>query len=123
MAQHNEFGQISEDRAAAYLMARGYTIRERNWRFQRKEVERKIFLIREIFLNSDLVDRELLRLKYFTDIPHEKLLLLASGELLVLHDVDISLEVRDEWGLVRHRVTTHRPHRPEAAALPTSRGS
>jgi putative endonuclease len=39
MAQHNEFGQISEDRAAAYLMARGYTIRERNWRFQRKEVD------------------------------------------------------------------------------------
>lgn len=39
MAQHNEFGQISEDRAAAYLMARGYTIRERNWRFDRKEVD------------------------------------------------------------------------------------
>ena len=39
MAQHNEFGRISEDRAAAYLMARGYTIRERNWRFDRKEVD------------------------------------------------------------------------------------
>lgn len=39
MAQHNEFGQISEDRAAAYLMARGYTIRERNWRLGHKEVD------------------------------------------------------------------------------------
>lgn len=39
MAQHNEFGQISEDRAAAYLMARGYTIRERNWRFGHKEID------------------------------------------------------------------------------------
>ena len=39
MAQHNEFGQISEDRAAAYLMARGYTIRDRNWRVGHKEID------------------------------------------------------------------------------------
>lgn len=39
MAQHNEFGKISEDRAAAYLMARGYTIRDRNWRFGHKELD------------------------------------------------------------------------------------
>ena len=39
MAQHNDFGQISEDRAAAYLMARGYTIRDRNWRSGHKEID------------------------------------------------------------------------------------
>lgn len=39
MAQHNEFGQISEDRAVAYLMARGYTIRDRNWRIGHKEID------------------------------------------------------------------------------------
>ena len=39
MAQHNEFGRISEDRAAAYLMARGYTIRDRNWRIGHKELD------------------------------------------------------------------------------------
>lgn len=39
MAQHNEFGQVSEDRAAAYLMARGYTIRDRNWRLGHKEID------------------------------------------------------------------------------------
>ena len=39
MAQHNEFGQISEDRAAAYLMAHGYTIRNRNWRIGHKEID------------------------------------------------------------------------------------
>ena len=39
MAQHNDFGQISEDRAAAYLMARGYTIRDRNWRLGHKELD------------------------------------------------------------------------------------
>lgn len=39
MAQHNEFGRISEDRAAAYLMANGYTIRDRNWRIGHKELD------------------------------------------------------------------------------------
>lgn len=39
MAQHNEFGQISEDRAVAYLMSRGYTIRDRNWRIGHKEID------------------------------------------------------------------------------------
>ena len=39
MAQHNEFGIISEDRAVAYLMARGYTIRDRNWRIGHKELD------------------------------------------------------------------------------------
>lgn len=39
MSQHNEFGQISEDHAAAYLMARGYTIRDRNWRLGHKEID------------------------------------------------------------------------------------
>lgn len=39
MAQHNEFGQISEDRAVAYLMAHGYIIRDRNWRVGHKEID------------------------------------------------------------------------------------
>ena len=39
MAQHNDYGQICEDRAAAYLMARGYVIRDRNWRLGHKEVD------------------------------------------------------------------------------------
>lgn len=39
MAQHNEFGQICEDRAAAHLMARGYIIRDRNWRVGHKEID------------------------------------------------------------------------------------
>jgi putative endonuclease len=39
MAQHNDFGRISEDRAVAYLMARGYTIRDRNWRLGHKELD------------------------------------------------------------------------------------
>lgn len=39
MAQHNDFGKISEDKAVAYLMAHGYTIRDRNWRIGHKEID------------------------------------------------------------------------------------
>ena len=39
MAGHNDYGRICEDRAVAYLMARGYTIRDRNWRFGHKELD------------------------------------------------------------------------------------
>ena len=39
MAKHNELGRQGEDMAVRYLMERGYTILERNWRFKHLEVD------------------------------------------------------------------------------------
>ena len=39
MAQHNELGEIGEQRAIDYLIRQGYTILERNWRFQKAEID------------------------------------------------------------------------------------
>lgn len=39
MAIHNELGMEGEDRAAAHLLAEGYAIRHRNWRFGHKELD------------------------------------------------------------------------------------
>lgn len=39
MAQHNEFGKIAEDLAVAYLKNNQYQILERNFRFQKAEVD------------------------------------------------------------------------------------
>ncbi|MDX1272180.1 YraN family protein [Bizionia paragorgiae] len=39
MAQHNELGRIGEDMAVDYLQNKGYTILERNYRFQKAEVD------------------------------------------------------------------------------------
>jgi len=39
MAQHNELGKEGEEMAVNYLQKNGYTILERNYRFQKAEVD------------------------------------------------------------------------------------
>jgi putative endonuclease len=39
MAQHNELGKKGEDKAASYLLEQGYRIVQRNYRFDRKEID------------------------------------------------------------------------------------
>ncbi len=39
MANHLKDGQTGEERAAAYLREKGYTILERNWRLSHREVD------------------------------------------------------------------------------------
>ncbi len=39
MATHNTYGKNGEDIAVAYLEKNGYTIRNRNWRWNREEID------------------------------------------------------------------------------------
>lgn len=39
MAEHNELGKEGEEVAANYLLAKGYTLRHRNWRSGKKELD------------------------------------------------------------------------------------
>ena len=39
MAQHNELGQEGEQLAVDFLLKKGYTIRDTNWRYQKAEVD------------------------------------------------------------------------------------
>ncbi len=39
MAKHNDLGKLGEDLAAKFLLEKGYHIIERNWRFQKKELD------------------------------------------------------------------------------------
>lgn len=39
MARHNELGKAGEDKAAAYLLQKGYVIRERNWHLKHRELD------------------------------------------------------------------------------------
>ena len=39
MAEHNDYGDWAEERASSYLIRKGYAILDRNWRFDRAEVD------------------------------------------------------------------------------------
>jgi putative endonuclease len=39
MAEHNDYGDWAEERASSYLVRKGYAVLERNWRFDRAEVD------------------------------------------------------------------------------------
>lgn len=39
MAEHNDLGKLGEDFAAKYLLANGYKILDRNWIYQKKELD------------------------------------------------------------------------------------
>lgn len=39
MARHNDFGRWGEQKAADYLVGKGYRILERNWRIDRSELD------------------------------------------------------------------------------------
>lgn len=39
MAEHNDLGKLGEEMAIAYLIKKGYKIMEKNWRFQKAEVD------------------------------------------------------------------------------------
>jgi len=39
MAEHNELGKKGEDLAVEHLLKNGYAIVERNWRFQKAEID------------------------------------------------------------------------------------
>jgi len=39
MADHNDLGRLGEDLAAKYLLKKGYQILDRNWIFQKKELD------------------------------------------------------------------------------------
>ncbi|MBK0369395.1 YraN family protein [Flavobacterium agrisoli] len=39
MAEHNELGKLGEELAVDFLVQNGYQILERNWRFQKAEID------------------------------------------------------------------------------------
>ncbi|WP_373518444.1 YraN family protein [Pricia sp.] len=39
MGKHNEFGKEGEKIAAAYLIEKGYTIQQKNYRYQKSEID------------------------------------------------------------------------------------
>ena len=62
MAKHNELGKVGEKIASEYLITKGYTIRELNWRCDKVEIDivaeinRRLVIVEVKSRSSDYVD-------------------------------------------------------------------
>lgn len=115
MAQHNELGKKGEQLAIDYLIKKGYTIRDKNWRFQKAEVDiiaQKDDILAVVEVKTRSTD-------YFGN-PQDfvnpkkiKLLVTAINEYVISKDLDV--EVRfDIIGIIKTKNETKIEHLKDA---------
>jgi len=94
MATHNELGAFGEQLAANYLRKHNYSILERNYRFQRAEIDiiaqkdDQLIIVEVKTRNSDFFGDP----QDFVTSSKIKLLVKAADEYIISNDLD--LEVR-----------------------------
>jgi putative endonuclease len=94
MAQHNALGTDGEKLAAHYLVEKGYSILETNWRFGKKEID----IIAQIGNTIAVVEVKTRSTDYFGDpeesvtLSKQKYLIEAADEYL--QSLDFDAEVR-----------------------------
>lgn len=90
MIDHNELGKIGEDLAADYLIRKGYTILDRNWRFQKSEIDiiaQKSEIIASIEVKTRSTN-EFGNPQDFVNHKKIKLLVMAMNEYIILNEID-----------------------------------
>ncbi|NJB81292.1 YraN family protein [Wenyingzhuangia aestuarii] len=115
MAQHNDLGNLGEQLAKDYLLEKGYSILETNWRYLKAEID--IIAQKGNFLAIVEVKT---RTSAFFGNPEEfitkakiKLLITAADYYVQKHNLD--LEVRfDVIAIVKNAKQTDIKHIPEA---------
>lgn len=90
MAEHNELGKIGEELATLFLIQEGYAILERNWRYQKAEIdiiaqkEKEIIIVEVKTRNSDFFGDP----QEFVTAGKIKLLTKAANEYIIENDID-----------------------------------
>ena len=93
MAQHNELGKKGEQLAIDYLIKKGYTIRDKNWRFQKAEIDiiaqkENILAVVEVKTrSSDYFGNP----QDFVNPKKIKLLVTAINEYVISKDLDVEV--------------------------------
>ena len=111
MAVHNELGKVGEEIACTHLISEGYKILERNYRFQKAEID----IIAQLNNEIVIVEVKTRNSDFFGD-PQEfitpkkiKLLVKAANEYVISNN--ISLESRFDVIAVlknkKHQKVTH----------------
>ncbi len=94
MSRHNDLGKMGEEKAVQYLISKGYTILERNYRFGRSEVD-IIASFKGIIVFAEVKTRTNYAFGYPEDSvsrSKQKLLIKAAGNYVC--DKEIGKEVR-----------------------------
>ncbi len=91
MDSNNNTGKLGEDAAADYLLLKGYMIRERNWRYDRKEIdiiarEGDVLVIVEVKTRKEGAGRSAGSL---VDKQKEKFLIQAADAYIRYNELDI----------------------------------
>ena len=93
MAEHYELGKKGEQLAIDYLLKQGYTIVERNWRFQKAEID--IIATKENTLISVEVKtrstNDYGNPQDFVNPKKIKLMVLAMNEYVLMKNLDIEV--------------------------------
>ncbi|MET1258193.1 YraN family protein [Flagellimonas sp. DF-77] len=94
MGKHHDFGRIGEAKAVTFLEARGYEVLERNWRFQRAEID-IIARIDETICIIEVKSRKNDSLRPIAlAVDRKKIRLLLTAADAYVTENDISFEVR-----------------------------
>ena len=93
MAEHNDLGQLGEDLAVEFLQKNGYEILDRNWRFQKAEIDiiaqkDNILAVVEVKTRSTL---EFGLPQDFVKPKKIQLLVKAVNEYVVSKDLDVTV--------------------------------
>lgn len=115
MAAHNELGKIGEQLAFDYLIQKGYEIKERNWRYQKAEVD--IIALKDGVLA--IVEVKTRSTDFFGDpkafINKKKINLLVFAIDKYVRSKGLSIEVRfDVIGIIRDGNQTRLEHIEDA---------
>lgn len=93
MAEHNDLGKLGEDKAVSFLEAKGYEILERNFQFQKAEID-----IIAQFQNELIVVEVKTRSSLAFGLPQEfitpskiKLLVKAINQYVEIKNSDINI--------------------------------
>ena len=93
MAQHNELGKKGEQLAIDYLVKKGYTILDKNWRFQKAEIDiiaqkNETLAVVEVKTRSSI---DFGNPQDFVNPKKIKLLVMAIDEYVISNDLDVNV--------------------------------
>jgi len=115
LAQHNELGIIGEQIAVDFLIEKGYTIKARNWRFKKAEIDiiaelENILIAVEVKTRStnDFGDPQ-----EFIKPKQKNLLITAMNEYVISKDLEVDVRF-DIIGIIKNQKETKIEHLEDA---------